>query len=169
VYSGGRWRIDTPIMQPANPNNRFEAGSPEDPIPGWWISPGEAEYEITRMVDSDGGFVRIRALKPSSYLVVNGGQPLPTLQGVPITVSGQIRAHRTIEQKLTVHRPEYMGSGSPLTDLTSQPGQWNVLSVRLPGVERLTAGDNFSLGLYNVEAGDLFDIRELSLVVGLLP
>jgi hypothetical protein len=169
VFSSGQWRIETLGMQPVNPNSRFETGSSQDPIPGWSISPAGAEYEITRMQDNEGPFVRVRALKPSSYLAVNGAAPLPELEGVPITVHGQIRAYRTIEQKLTVHRPAVADAGLPLAAHTTRSGQWNDLSVRLPRVERPTESDNFSLGLYDVQPGDIFDIRELSLFVGLLP
>ena len=169
VYNGGQWRVDTQHIRAENLNSRFETGSFQDPIPGWSISPAEAEYEITRMQDNDGPFIRVRALKPSSYLAINGAAPLPDLDGLPVTVYGQIRAYRTVEQKLTVHRPGVADAGLPMADYTNRPGQWNGLSVKLPRVERPTTSDNFSLGLYDVQAGDIFDIRELSLFVGLLP
>ena len=70
VYQGGRWVIATSTMQPSNLNGRFEEGSEKEPISGFWIAPGDAGYTITACKDESGPFVRIRATRPSSYLVI---------------------------------------------------------------------------------------------------
>ena len=102
VYQKGRWVVDTSAMRPLNPNSRFEEGSEKEPLPGFWISPGDAGYTITQMEDENGPFVRLQATRPSSYLVVTGQRPLAASKEVPVSVRGQIRAHSSGKSTLTL-------------------------------------------------------------------
>ncbi len=47
--------------------------------------------------------------------------------------------------------------------------EWTTLTVWAQKVLPPAPGDNFSLGLFGVEVGEWFEVRELSLFVGILP
>ena len=171
VYKKGRWVIDSSAMQPSNPNNRFREGSKKEPIPGFWISsPGEAGYTTMHMEDENGSFIRVQATRPSSYLVINGNSPLAGLQGVPVSVRGQIRAHSTGKSRLTLFDVvAENGRSEDYTVYGNASEEWTTLTVQVEKILYPDPGDNFSLGLEEVEAGDWFDVRELSSFVGVIP
>jgi len=171
VYKKGRWVIDNSAMQPSNPNNRFREGSKKEPIPGFWISsPGEAGYTTMHIEDENGSFIRVQATRPSSYLVINGNSPLAGLQGVPVSIRGQIRAHSTGKSRLTLFDVvAENGRSEDYTVYGNTSEEWTTLTVQVEKILYPDPGDNFSLGLEEVEAGDWFDVRELSSFVGVIP
>ncbi len=170
VYRGGHWVIDVARMEAANPNSRFQEGTDEAPIPGYWISPGGGGYVITRMKDAGGPFVRVQATQASSYLVVNGQQPLATLDGVPVSIRGEIRAHSAGKATLTLYDVVAAdGKAQTYTAQAEAAEQWTMLTVRAQRVVYPDPRDNYSLGVFGVAKGDWFDVREVSLFVGTLP
>ena len=46
---------------------------------------------------------------------------------------------------------------------------WTMLTVRAEKVRYPAPLDNFSIGLFGVNAGDWFDVQELSVFVGIVP
>jgi Bacterial membrane protein YfhO len=140
VYRNGKWLMDTASVQPDNPNSRFNDLGEGDTIPGFWVSPADAGYRITRGHDTDGNFIHIGAH--------SNGEMRLTLYDV---VSGQDPAS------------SYIARASPSENAST------TLRVRADRVQRPDPQDNYSLGLYNVQAGDWFEVSELALLVGTLP
>lgn len=166
VYQGGRWVFDLSRMEASNPNNLFLSGTEEDPIRDWSVSPQGTGYEVERMRDESGPFIRVRATRPSPYLVIMGVKPLSMLQGMPVSLRGQIRAHTSGKQVLTL----YEDTGGQIHDRRTKPSAtWTTLTLRVPKVAHLGPSANFSMGIFDVSEGDWFDIRELSLFAGILP
>jgi peptidoglycan/LPS O-acetylase OafA/YrhL len=170
VAEEGHWNVDASGLAPLNHNNVLQEGDEKTPVPGYWISPSDASYTIKRMVDGSGGFVRITATRATPYLAVTGRDPLPTLNGVPVSVRGQVRAHSgAARMVLTLFESASKGGPSKSYRTEVEPVErWRTLVV---AAQRFDAdpGDNFSVGLVDVEAGDWFDIRELSVFKGIVP
>lgn len=171
VQRGGRWVVDAGAMVAANRNSDVREGTEGEPIPGYWISPGGGGYVVRRMADASGPFVRVEATRASAYLVLNGQGVLRTLEGVPVSIRGQIRAHGRGKATLTLY--DVVAADGTAKTYTAQGAGgegWTTLVVRAHlEVAQPDARDNFSLGLFGVERGDWFDVRELSLFVGTLP
>jgi peptidoglycan/LPS O-acetylase OafA/YrhL len=170
ISLGGRWVVDARALRPLNRNNFLSEGNDTAPIPGFWMSPAGAMYTIKRMQDQDGRFVRVTATKPSPYLMLTGRDPLPALDGVPVSIRGQIRA-RSDTARMVLSLFEVAPRDEQAKNYRTQvdpAGRWTTLVV---GTERTDHDprDNFSLGLVGVEAGDWFDIRELSVFKGIVP
>ena len=53
--------------------------------------------------------------------------------------------------------------------LDAASGKWITLKLQADRIRYPDPNDNYSLGLYGVEAGDWFDIRELGVYPGWLP
>ncbi|HLC42604.1 MAG TPA: YfhO family protein, partial [Methylomirabilota bacterium] len=170
VYDNGRWVVDASPMRPVNPNSNFQIDSEKEPIPGFWVSSGVAGYTITHMRDESGPFVRVQATQPQPYLSINGQDALTTLHGVPASVRGQVRAHSKSRPRLTLH--DVVAGDGTTEDYSTRSrsaGEWTTLIVRAEKIRYPSSSDRFSLGLTKVSAGDWFDVRELSLFVGILP
>jgi hypothetical protein len=168
VYQGGRWVVDATPMQASNPNSRLSEGDARTPIPGFWISPGGAQYTLRRMEDSSGPFVRVEATRGSPYLVLNGA--LSRLDSVPVSLRGQIRAHSGGKMALSLYDVVAPDGRAKMDSAQVEASDlWTTLTVRVPEVIHADPRDNFSLGIFSVAPGDWFEVRELSLFVGTLP
>lgn len=182
VYQGGRWILDASPPRPANPNSDFREGSEDDPIPGYGLvavgspgdtgfRPGNANFKLTRLMDEGGAFVRVLATRSVAYLSVRGKEPLSTLDGPPVAIRGQIRAHSASgELSLALH-DVVNENGRAVDQLSRAPASeaWTALWVRTPRATYPSSDDYFTLGLARVSEGDWFDVRELSVFVGVFP
>lgn len=170
VFREGKWRLDSSNFLASNPNPKLTAASTaKNPIPGFWISPGDAGYEIERLRDETGDFVRIRATKDVPYLVLTGQTPLPDLENKPVALRGTIRAKSSGKQVLTLFEMVSLQKGEPHTAESEATEQWTTLVLSEERIERRDRGNHYSVGLYDVKAGDWFDVRELGVYIGRLP
>lgn len=171
ILQNGKWVLGLEGWKPVNENSQFTEGNDENPIPTYWMSPGEAEVTVRKMKDLSGQFVRITANSGSHYMAITGNNPVLNLSGIPVSIRAQIRVSKGIEASLT------------LTDVVAEPekahsykiaiappsAEWISLIVRVPEIEYPDPGDNFAVGIGPVKAGDYFDIRELGVFEGVLP
>jgi peptidoglycan/LPS O-acetylase OafA/YrhL len=170
VYDGNRWTVDSGSFAPANPNSDLSAGGESDPPEGFWISPADAGYRISRVNDAGHRVLRIEVTRAASYLVLNGQGPLATLDNVPVDLLGQVRASSRGEMRLTLYdvvAPD--GRAESAVDRAAATPDWTSLRLRGRRVHFPSASDNFSLGLSDVRPGDWLEIRELALYVGAAP
>ena len=170
-YHNERWIFEHEGLAPANNNPGLDIGSADKTIPGYWFSPGNVEVTFKQMNDQSGKFIRITAQSTGSHMAITGNVPLQQLNGVPLSVRAQIRTSQTIDASLT------------LTDMLSEAGEalshkislkpllheWISIVVRAPKVEYPHSSDNYAVAIGPVKSGDYFDIRELSVFVGVLP
>jgi hypothetical protein len=171
VYRNGKWLMDTASVQPDNPNSHFTETGEGDSIPGFWVSPADAGYRMSRGQDADGSFVRVEVTRAAQYLVINGQTPLLQVDNAPVTLTGVIRAHSGGEMRLTLY--DVVSGQEPASSYIARApaseNTWTTLRLRADRVQHPDPQDNYSLGLYNVQPGDWFEVRELALVVGTLP
>jgi hypothetical protein len=170
VYDGSRWTVDSGAFAPANANSDLSAGGASEPPEGFWISPGDAGYRLSRVNDAGRRVLRIEVTRAAPYLVLNGQGPLATLDNVPVDLRGQIRASSSGELRLTLYdvvAPD--GRADTFVDRAAATANWTSLRVRYQRVHFPSASDNFSLGLSDVRPGDWLEIRELALYVGAAP
>ncbi|GEM_PF-442542 len=163
-----RWVIDEGVMHPVVQNDLGPGRG--DGIPGLWVSPGNATYTIKRMHDRGESFVRVTALKSSSYLSISGTAPLSRLDHMPVSIRGRIRAHSRLGHMSLSLYDVVAKDGRAMDHRTETTPRdpWTTLTV---GTDHFVAntGSNYSIGLVGVQAGDWFDVRELDVFVGLLP
>jgi len=169
VFGKGRWDFDLPNVAPANPNFDFSMGDENSPIPNYSISPEDAKYTITRMTDQSGSFIRVQVTQASAFIQINGRDPVSKLDGVPLTVRAQVRAHTSAEFNLSVWDiVSDSGKVRSYTDREPATQYWTSLIEHAPVITYPSPGDYFSIGLVKPEPGDWFDVRQLSVYIGTL-
>jgi hypothetical protein len=170
VYDGSRWTVDTRSFAPANPNSDLKAGGESEPPDGFWISPADAAYRLTRVDDAGRRVLRIEVTSAAPYLVLNGQGPLATLDNVPVDLRGEIRASSAGQMQLTLYDVVASdGHADTFVDRAGATTSWTSLRVRGQRVHFPSASDNFSLGLSDVRPGDWLEIRDLALYIGAAP
>jgi hypothetical protein len=171
MYSGGRWQLDTSAPTAANTNSTFNIGNAADPMPGYALAPADADFSVSLLSDTDGPYVRVQAHRSVAFLQIFAHQPVSDVDGAPVLVRGQIRAHSTAaEMSLTLH--DVVDANGRVVDKVSRlpaAEEWTTLWVRSPNVVHPSASDYFALGIVRVDEQDWFDIRELSVFAGLFP
>jgi peptidoglycan/LPS O-acetylase OafA/YrhL len=170
VYDGSRWAIDSGSFAPANPNSDLSAGGDTQPPDGFWISPADAGYRLTRVTDAGHRVLRLEVTSAAPYLVLNGQGPLATLDNAPVDLRGEVRASSNAEMRLTLYDvvgPD--GRAETFVDRAAATSNWTSLRLRGQRVHFPNASDNFSLGLADVRPGDWLEIRDLALYVGAAP
>ena len=167
TFYGNRWVIDTKSMIPANPNPRLKKGPDNNKIPEWWISPGEAEYQITFLTDGISPYVRIKALKDLNYLSLSGQNPLNTLDGDPITLQAIVRSNKA--QFITVLDMIDANQNKTILKANEDLYQWNDIVISGVIASFPSTDDNFSIGIQNVRKGDWFELREFNVFIGNRP
>jgi hypothetical protein len=169
VFSNGSWALDMTDVEAANANSDFRAGDASNPLPGYSVSPSDAGYTVTRMADQSGPFIRIQATRDAAFLQVNGGPPVTSLDGVPVTLRSQIRAHTSGEFNLSVWDVvSDSGKVKSFTNRHQASEDWTTLFTRAQQVVYPSPEDYFSVGVVAVKAGEWFDVRELSVFVGVV-
>jgi hypothetical protein len=173
VYqASGQWVLDVAPLHAANTNPDFRLGTDAEPLTGYQMDPSDG-FTVARMSDDTGSFVRVTATQENAWVQVTAREPLATLDGAPVTLRGQIRAHATqpnAKVSLTLH--DVVAEDGRVAQKISRSlasEEWTTLWAQLPNVVYPSPEDYFALGLVRVGEGDWFDIRELSLFVGLLP
>ena len=130
--------------------------------------PAGVTYNVTRMRDEIGSFVRLTASSNAAWFVVTQTEPIRTLDNVPVTIRGQIRSSSSAKQALQVFDFYEKEKFTQLNAEGAGGKDWNTLSLHLI-VKKPDERDYYSLGLFDVKKGDSFDIRELSAYIGYLP
>lgn len=166
----GSWYVDLSNWSPSNQNPRLNGGAASG-LPGFWVSPGDAEPQLQWLKDEGGPFVRVIATKPSSYLVLNGQLQPGNIDNVPVSVVATARTSPRKELRLAVHdvvAPDGKHQSRVLT-LKPEDHEWVTGVVRLGVASYVNPGDNFAVGIGNVIPGDYFDVRFIGLYVGIVP
>jgi peptidoglycan/LPS O-acetylase OafA/YrhL len=167
TFDNNKWVIDAKSMFPANPNPLLKKGPDINNIPEWWISPGEAEYQITFFTDEIKPYVRIEALNDSDYLALSGQIPLNSLNEEPITLQAIVRSNRA--QIMTIY--DMIDSNRDITTMKENENlnQWNDIVISGVIASFPSTNDNFSIGIQNVRKGDWFELQEFSAFIGNRP
>lgn len=149
VWSSGNWTTATD----------------ERPLDSLSISPREALINITVLAEDQDRFVRIEARQSTAYLALTG----------QLNTDAGASGHWRLRAKVRLNRPQPVitqiydvidADGTAETSLASNhspAGIWTEHTVERRSTVFPHPGDNFSVGLQNVRAGDTIDVRLLEL------
>ena len=143
------------------------ASADNNSIPEWWISPGEAEYQVTFFTNEIKPYVRIKALKDSNYLSLSGQFPLNSLDGEPIALQAIVRSNKA--QVMTIYDMIDSFQNNTIMKVNENINQWNDISLSGVITSFPSTNDNFSIGIQNVRKGDWFELREFNAFIGNYP
>lgn len=169
TFGKNGWHVDLSGWPPVNQNYGLEKDASSG-LPGFWISPGDAEVQIQQMQDGTGNFVRITALKAAPYLVVNGSLASQD-DGMPMSILASVRLPVRKEVRFAIHDVIDRHGAHESKVLVANPdsGKWITGVIRKEAVRFPNPGDNYAVGLSEVKPGDYFDIRFIGTYVGVIP
>jgi hypothetical protein len=169
-YVGGSWVLETPPLQPAGAALHVPGAPEEELTADFQLTPPMAG-RIRRLGSADGPVVRIRPAGRAPALLLEGSDPLTTLDNVAVTVQATVRASEgaTVELALA-DVVDAVGTVQKTVDRGSPTDEeaWTTLRIR----RRVTFGspnDRYSIGLVEVRNRDWLEVRELSVYIGVLP
>lgn len=167
--AGGRWTVSAPAWTLAGHDLRLP-GPVASALPeGFWRSPSEGPYEVTRLEDADGPYYRFDIVRSMPFLVLSSRDPLADVDEVPITVRALARARSGALMTLTIF-DVVDETGRTETSMDKRQGSESWEELRVSTRARYPSqGDNFSFGVFDAQPRDWFEVRGLDLVVGLLP
>lgn len=166
-FDGEQWRIDTSPMWPII---TLDLRGLATPVPtDWWMSPPDAQFDTRSVREQGVSFLHVSARQASPVLFLTTIQVLPQLNGVPVSATATIRASRPVMQALTLY--DMVTGGQPRVTLerTEVAQQWTTLTLRSGLMSGPSEGDNVSIGIQDVAAGDWYDVRSVNLYEGILP
>ena len=168
-YQSGRWVVGE-VRVPSVGAELHPVGAPDDSLTdGFWLGPDPDVARVRRVDDRDRPAVRLRANKNTSALMLETRQPLPTLDGMLVSVSVVVRGQPGKVIALTLKDvADASGTAAMVTDQHIAAEAWTTLSVRRRMVHP-SPEDNVSVGLIGADGGDWFEVRELDVFLGVVP
>jgi hypothetical protein len=95
ILRDGAWTLDKIDVEPANPDPWFQVPAQRRTLSNAWsIVPSEQSATVSRLRDSRSTYIRVRPRSELKRLQIKGALPLPTLDGVPVTVRVDFRLNR---------------------------------------------------------------------------
>jgi hypothetical protein len=146
-FRDGRWTADRP-------------GVPVPPSP--IVSIEHGKFELERLQDANGPYLRVRALNDSAWLVVVTEFP-PMVERAPFTALWVARA--PAGSACTY----WLWTKAEISDYSGgRTGDWQTFRL-LRRAHDFARGDHLAVGRKNVHAGDSFDLREAGVLAGYFP
>jgi hypothetical protein len=168
-FDHGRWRLDD-LPLPSVGAVLNPPGAPSEALTaGFALGPDADAGRVRRVNDKDGAAIRFRASRKLPLFSLDSRQPLPTLDGVVVSVSAVVRSQPGKTIALAIKDTVDTG-GAVDTVMDRQPTseEWTTLTVRRRMVYPSPA-DAFSVGLVDAEGGDWFEVRDVQVVLGAVP
>jgi hypothetical protein len=166
----GAWTVEAPALPPVGAPLSV-SGAPDDELTAdFQLMPGTAG-RIRRFEGSAGSGVRLRPTGRTASLLLEGWQPLPTLDNATVTVRAVVRASEGASVELALSDVlDAAGTIQRTVDARSAPDEdaWMTLRVQ----RRVTFGspnDRYSVGLVDVRNRDWLEVRDLAVYLGTLP
>jgi hypothetical protein len=171
TYIGGRPRLDVLAPAASNTNSRFDRyGSRRQPLYGWQLEPRDDLPVVERLSDEEGQFIRVRPAAEGTAVTLYSRAPLSKLDDTPVTVRAVVRVHGS--QPITLAISDVTGRdgrASVRWVSTKSSDRWETVSVWLHRASSPDERDSFSVRLSNPTSGSWMDLREVSLVEGIVP
>ena len=113
--------------------------------------------------------MRLRASRKAALFSLNSREPIPSLDGVLVTITAVVRGQpgKTIVLALR-DVTDAAGNAETVADRRQTSEEWTTLSVRRRVVYP-SPGDSYSVGIMDAEGGDWFEVRDLTVVLGVVP
>lgn len=156
---------DEPLPSVIRSEDRWINVTAEDPLAGFSISPAEAQPKLEVVREGDRVFVRVTATRTSAYIALTGIIPALPNESGPYIVRSRARTNRARPVVIQIYDVvDEAGSAERRIESVTFPAhRWESLAVRKSSIRHPHASDNFSVGLLNVEAGDLIEVEFLEL------
>jgi hypothetical protein len=113
--------------------------------------------------------VRLRASRKVPHFSLDTQGPLPTLNGVLVSVSAIVRGQPGKTIMLTIKDViDATGAADMVTDRRPTSEEWTRLTVRRRVVYP-SPSDAISVGIVDPDGGDWFEVRDVQIVLGVSP
>ena len=169
-FVGGAWAVDGDRPRPVGAS-LLAPGAPEEELtPDFRLTPATAG-RIRRYTNASGPGVRIRPTGRTEALLLEGWDPLPSLDSTTVTIEAVVRVSEgaTVELALNdvVDAAGTVQRTVDSRDVTDE-GAWMTLRVQRR-VRFGSPGDRYTLGLLDVRNRDWLEVRDLAVYIGSVP
>jgi hypothetical protein len=166
----GAWTVEAPELVPGGAP-LSAPGAPDDELTAdFQLTPATA-VRIRRFDGEAGSGVRLRPTGRSATLLLEGWQPLPTLDNATVTVQAVVRASEGASVELALSDVlDASGTIQRTVDARSAPDEDTWMTLRVQ--RQVTFGppnDRYSVGVVDVRNRDWLEIRDLAVYLGTLP
>jgi hypothetical protein len=166
----GVWAVEAPALAPVGAP-LSAPGAPDDELTAdFQLTPATAG-RIRRFEGAAGSGVRIRPTGRTASLLLEGWEPLPSLDNATVTVRAVVRASEGASVELALSDVlDASGTIQRTVDARSAPDEDTWMTLRVQ--RRVTFGslnDRYSVGLVDVRNRDWLEVRDLAVYLGTLP
>jgi hypothetical protein len=169
-FVDGAWKVDTPRLQPVGPSLHVP-NSPEEALTDGFLLLPPGAGRVRRSETPAGPTVRIRPNGRMASLVIEGADPLPTLDNAIVTVQAAVRATEGASVELALSDVvDAAGTVQKTSDRRAATNEDEWLTLRVQRrVHFGSPNDRFWVGLLEVRNRDWLEVRELGVYLGVLP
>jgi hypothetical protein len=169
-YAGDAWTVEAPQLQSVGASLHVPGAPEEELTLGFQLMPPGAG-RMRRFETAAGSTVRIRPTGRVPSLVIEGLDPLPTLDNVTVTVQATVRASEGATLELALN--DVVDAAGTVQKTADRRGatnedEWLILRAQ----RRVLYGspnDRYSVGLLEVRNRDWLEVRDLGVYLGVLP
>jgi hypothetical protein len=168
-YRAGRWNLDEIPLQSLGAD-LHPAGAPSEALTdGFWLGPDPDAGRVRRVGDRDQPALRIRASKKTPAMMLESRQPLSSLDGTFVSVTAVVRGQPGKTIALTLEDVlDATGNVEAVAERRPATEEWTRMTVRRR-VAFPSEKDRIAVGLVDADAGDWIEVRDLDVVLGVLP
>jgi hypothetical protein len=169
-YLNGAWVVEAATLAPVGAPLHVKGAPEEELTAGFRLVP--APIGRIKRQDSDAGeVIRIRANGRAPSLVLEGWDPLPSLNNVTVTVQATVRASEGAMLELALNDVvDASGTVQKTADRQKAPNEDEWLTLRVQRrVLFASPDDRYAIGIQDVRNRDWFEVRELGIYLGVLP
>lgn len=169
-YHNGAWVVDRAPLQPVGTPLHVRGAPEEELTSGFRLVP-ETAGRIRRRDTSSGPAVQIRASGRGQSLVLEGWEPLPSLDSAAVTVVATVRASEGAVLELALNDiVDRAGTLQKTADRRKAPNEdvWLTLQVQRR-IVFASPNDRYSVGIVELRNRDWLEVRELAVYLGVLP
>jgi hypothetical protein len=169
-YLNGAWVVDAPPFQPAGAPLHVKGAPEEELTAGFRLAPATAG-RIRRLDSPDGPAIRIRPGGRAQSLVLEGWDPLPSLDSATVTIQATVRASEGATLELALNDVvDAAGTVQKTADRRSAPNEDEWLTLRVQRrVLFASPNDRYAVGIVEVRNRDWLEVRDIAVYLGVLP
>jgi hypothetical protein len=165
----GQWVLDDLSLASAGAPLNPPGAPSEDLTAGFTIGPEADAGRVRRVGDRDGPAVRLRASRKAPLFSLDSRQPITTLDNVLVTISAVVRGQPGKTIVLSIRDvTDATGNAESVVDRRPSSEAWTTMTVRRRVVFP-SSGDSFSVGIVDADGGDWFEVRDVTVVLGVAP
>jgi hypothetical protein len=167
-----RWVPDLAKLTAFTVQPRFFRISPDGRAPlNWDLNPASTDHRIERQLDDGGPYLRLTFDDNARMFRIYRLEAIPDAMPVPVSVHAEVRASSRGDQELGVAERRAGGRPDPDPDTTTTPatGTWTSLVVNVAATNGSGMPKEIYYALRDAREGDWFDVRRITVFVGIVP